>query len=107
MTKRDGIPKTDPSGIAALIQRLKQSNLEPLDAQLVERLLHIVLSITSLLCGVSVRACPKRLCGVSGHCPRRRPAKHPVFNTVIFGAVIAVAYCNLVGGTLRRVGLVG
>ena len=24
-----------------------------------------------------------------------------------FGAVIAIAYCNLVGGTLRRVGLVG
>ena len=49
MTKRDGIPKTDPSEIAALIQRLKQSNLGPRDAQLVERLLRIVLSMASLL----------------------------------------------------------
>jgi hypothetical protein len=29
MAKRDDIPKTDPSEIEALIQRLKQSNLEP------------------------------------------------------------------------------
>ena len=29
MAKRDDIPKTDPSEIEALIQRLKHSNLEP------------------------------------------------------------------------------
>jgi len=29
MAKRDEIPKTDPSEIEALIQRLKQSNLAP------------------------------------------------------------------------------
>jgi len=43
MTKRDDIPKTDPSEIEALIQRLKQSNIKPRDAQLVERLLRLVL----------------------------------------------------------------
>jgi hypothetical protein len=35
MAKRDDIPKTDPSEIEAHIQRLKQSNLKPRDAQLV------------------------------------------------------------------------
>ncbi len=49
MAKRDGIPKTDPSEIEALIHRLKQSNLEPHDTQLVERLLLLVLSTASLL----------------------------------------------------------
>lgn len=49
MAKRDDIPKTDPSDIEALIQRLKQSNIEPRDAQLVERLLRLVLSMASLL----------------------------------------------------------
>jgi chorismate mutase len=49
MAKRDDLPKTDPSVIEALIQRLKQSNLEPRDAQLVERLLRLVLSMASLL----------------------------------------------------------
>jgi hypothetical protein len=34
--KRDDIPKTDPSEIETLIQRLKQSNIEPRNAQLVE-----------------------------------------------------------------------
>jgi len=29
MANRDDIPKTDPSEIEALIQRLKQSNIEP------------------------------------------------------------------------------
>jgi hypothetical protein len=29
MAKRDDIPKTDPSEIEALIQRLEQSNIEP------------------------------------------------------------------------------
>jgi|SoiMethySBSTD1v2_1073268.scaffolds.fasta_scaffold447056_2 hypothetical protein len=33
MAKRDEIPKTDPSDIEALIQRLKHSNIEPRDAQ--------------------------------------------------------------------------
>jgi transposase len=49
MAKRDDVPKTDPSEIEALIQRLKQSNLEPRDTQLVERLLRLVLSMASLL----------------------------------------------------------
>jgi chorismate mutase len=49
MAKRDDIPKTDPSDIEALIQRLKQSNLESRDAQLIERLLRLVLSMASLL----------------------------------------------------------
>jgi hypothetical protein len=49
MAKHDDIPKTDPSEIEALIQRLKQSNLAPRDAQLVERLLRLVLSMASLL----------------------------------------------------------
>jgi hypothetical protein len=49
MAKGDDIPKTDPSQIEALIQRLKQSNIEPRDAQLVERLLRLVLSMASLL----------------------------------------------------------
>jgi len=49
MAKSNGIPKADPTEIDALIQRLKQSNLEPRDAQLVERLLRLVLSMASLL----------------------------------------------------------
>jgi len=49
MAKHDDIPKTDPSEIEALIHRLKQSNLAPRDAQLVERLLRLVLSMASLL----------------------------------------------------------
>ena len=48
MAKRDHILKTDQSEIEALIQRLKQSNLELGDAQLVERLLHLVFSMASL-----------------------------------------------------------
>jgi hypothetical protein len=49
MAKRDDIPKTDPSEIEVLIHRLKQSNLEPRDAQSVERLLRLVLLMASLL----------------------------------------------------------
>jgi hypothetical protein len=49
MATRDDIPRTDPSEIEALIQRLKQSNLELRDVQLVERLLQLVLSMASLL----------------------------------------------------------
>jgi hypothetical protein len=33
MAKRNDIPQTDPSEIEALIQRLKQSNLQPRDSQ--------------------------------------------------------------------------
>jgi hypothetical protein len=49
MAKQDDIPKTDPSEIESLIRRLKQSNLEPHDTQLIERLLRLVLSMASLL----------------------------------------------------------
>ena len=49
MAKRDDIPKTDPPEIEALVKRLKQSNIEPHDAQLVERLLRLALSMASLL----------------------------------------------------------
>ena len=49
MAKQDDIPKTDPSEIEALINRLKQSNLAPRDAQVVERLLRLVLSMATLL----------------------------------------------------------
>src|SRR5262245_33526834 len=49
MAKRDGIPKTDPSEIEALIQRLNQSNLELRDPQLGERLLRLALSMASPL----------------------------------------------------------
>jgi len=45
--------------------------------------------------------------GRFGALPTPEPAKRSELNTVIFGSVIAIAYCNLVGGTLRRVGLVG
>ncbi len=43
MAKCDNIPITDPSEIGALIKWLNQSNIEPRDAQLVERLLWLVL----------------------------------------------------------------
>src|SRR5262245_27373494 len=49
MAKRDDVPKMDTSEIEALIQRLKQSNIKPRDAQLVERLLRLALSMASLL----------------------------------------------------------
>ena len=49
MAKHDDTPKTNPSEIEALIERLKRSNIEPRDAQLVERLLRLVLSMASLL----------------------------------------------------------
>jgi hypothetical protein len=49
MPNRDDIPKTDPSEIEALIERVKCSGIEPRDAQLVERLLRLVLSMASLL----------------------------------------------------------
>jgi len=49
MAKRDDIPKTDPSEIEPLIQRLTQFNLVARDAQLDERQLRLVLSMASLL----------------------------------------------------------
>lgn len=49
MAKQDDIPKTDPSEIEALIERVNRSRIEPRDAQLVERLLRLVLSMASLL----------------------------------------------------------
>jgi hypothetical protein len=50
MARRDDIPKTDPSEIEALIQRLKQSNIEPRDAQLVERLRFAKIDSGKLTC---------------------------------------------------------
>jgi hypothetical protein len=49
MAEHDDIPKTDPPKIEALINRLKQSNLAPRDAQSVERLLRLEISMASLL----------------------------------------------------------
>ena len=49
MPDRDDIPKTTPSEIEALIERVKRSGIEPRDAQLVERLLRLLLSMASLL----------------------------------------------------------
>jgi transposase len=49
MAKPIDIPSTDPAEIEALILRLKQYNLEQRDAQLLERLLRLVLSMASLL----------------------------------------------------------
>jgi hypothetical protein len=47
VANRDDIPKTDPSEIEALIRRLKQSNLEPHDTQLVVSLLQLGLAFVS------------------------------------------------------------
>lgn len=49
MPEREDIHKTDPSEIEALIARVKRSDLAPRDAQLIERLLRLVLSMASLL----------------------------------------------------------
>jgi transposase len=49
MAKHDDIPTTSPAEIEALIERVKQSQLAPRDAQLVERLLRLVLSMATLL----------------------------------------------------------
>jgi len=49
MPKFDPIPKTDPAEIERLIERLRQSNLEQRDLELVERLLQTVLSLVRLL----------------------------------------------------------
>jgi transposase len=49
MAKHDDVPKTDPAEIEQLIERLKQSNVEPRDLALVERLLRMVLTLVSVL----------------------------------------------------------
>jgi transposase len=49
VAKQDDIPKTDPSEIEALIARVKHSGIAPRDAQLIERLLRLLLSMASLL----------------------------------------------------------
>ena len=43
MVKGDDIPKTDPAEIERLIERPKQSNLDPRDLDLVEQLLRMTL----------------------------------------------------------------
>lgn len=49
MAKSDDIPKTNPVEIERLIERLRQSNLDPRDRDLVERLLRLVLTLVSVL----------------------------------------------------------
>lgn len=49
MAKGDDIPKTNPAEIEGLIERLKQSNLNPRDLDLVERLLRMVLTLVRVL----------------------------------------------------------
>jgi transposase len=49
MARQEDIPKTDPSEIEALIERVRHSDIAPRDAQLIERLLRLVLSMASLL----------------------------------------------------------
>lgn len=49
MAKHNDVPKTDPAEIEQLIERLKQSNIEPRDLDLVERLLRMVLALVRVL----------------------------------------------------------
>jgi len=49
MTKHDDIPTADPAQIEQLIERLKQTDLEPHETQLLERVLRTFLSLVSLL----------------------------------------------------------
>lgn len=49
MTKQDDIPTTDPAQIEQLIVRIKQTNLEPHETQLLERVLRTFLSLVSVL----------------------------------------------------------
>ena len=49
MAKGDDIPKTDPAEIERLIERLKRSNLDLRDLDLVERLLRMVLTLVRVL----------------------------------------------------------
>ena len=49
LARQDDIPKTALSEIEALIERVKSSDIAPRDAQLIERLLRLMLSMASLL----------------------------------------------------------
>ncbi len=59
MDKLDDIPTTDPAQIEQLIERLKQTNLEPQEMTLLEHVLRTFLSLVSLL--QEKRASIKRL----------------------------------------------
>src|SRR5574341_283271 len=49
MSKHEDIPTTDPAQIEQLIERLKRTDLEPHEMQLLERVLRTFLSLVSLL----------------------------------------------------------
>lgn len=49
MAKGEEIPKTNPTEIEALIARVRQSNIEQRDVELIERLLRTVLVLVNLL----------------------------------------------------------
>jgi transposase len=49
MAKGEEIPKTDPAEIEAVIERLKQSNIDRRDVELIERLLRTVMVLVGLL----------------------------------------------------------
>jgi hypothetical protein len=49
MGKWEEIPKTNPAEIEAVIARVKQSNIEQRDVELIERLLRTVLVLVKLL----------------------------------------------------------
>src|SRR5215467_12467078 len=49
MGKGEEIPKTNPAEIEAVIARVKQSNIEQRDVELIERLLRTVLVLVKLL----------------------------------------------------------
>ncbi|HEU0175057.1 MAG TPA: hypothetical protein VFV58_12430 [Blastocatellia bacterium] len=49
MKNNDDIPTTDTTEIKQLINRVKQGELDQGDAQLIEKLLNILLTIVSLL----------------------------------------------------------
>src|SRR5262245_51507119 len=49
MKNNDDIPTTDTTEIKQLIERVKQGKLDQGDAQLIEKLLNILLTIVSLL----------------------------------------------------------
>src|SRR5215510_14034601 len=49
MKNNDDIPTTDTTDIRLLINRVKQGELDPGDAQLIEKLLNFLITIVSLL----------------------------------------------------------
>jgi hypothetical protein len=49
MAKDEKIPKTNPTEIEALIERVRQSNIETRDMELIERLLRTVMTLLNLL----------------------------------------------------------